>query len=133
MTPDLIALLLRESIPVRLALLDAGIDTLGWPVSGTYRSAGNPIVLEPAGAKQFREDVERFGSAWLPANPLAIVEHAARERGLDCAPTMSRTPNGWRFALVVEGQHGQDVEVESASGPCHHTAAIALLREVVGC
>ena len=131
MTPDLTALVLSQSLPVRLALLDAGINVLGWPVSGTYRTAGNPIVLEPAGAKKFREDVDRFGSAWLPCNPLAIVEHARALFGDTAFLRVSRVDGQWRMTLMRD-DGGDDFTSKAARHECPHTATIALLREVVG-
>ena len=126
MTPDLIAFALALPQPVRDALLDVDPTGVGWYL---YGLAAPALTTRDSFRRPVR--ASRLGAVWLPCNPLAIVERAAIERGLDCAPSMSRTSNGWRFALVVEGQHGQDVEVESASGPCPYTAAIGLLQKVL--
>lgn len=128
MTTDLIALLLRESLPVRLALLDADPTGAGWYV-GSYDT---DIYASPDayGRNELLHCI-RGGSAWFPANPLAIVEHAARLKYGD----------DWRWATLETEKEVACVAYimdcvgllkASAFGACPHTAAVALLREVVG-
>jgi len=131
MTPDLIALVLSLPLPVRLALLDADPNAPGWYINSVESSVF--VHREQYGPARLLHYVKDFGDAWLPCNPLAIVEHAARLRF---------GPSGWFANLSSDdgraGQYRASIVRHSgendraADGECPHTAAIALLREVVG-
>ena len=131
MNPDLIAQVLALSLPVRRALLDADQNGPGWYVNNP-EEAVFPCQAK-YGTERLRHYVNEFGDAWLPCNPLAIVEHAARLRF---------GPSGWFANLSSDdgraGQYRASIVRHSgendraADGECPHTAAIALLREVVG-
>ena len=66
----------------------------------------------------------RDGAAWLPCNPLEIVEHAARLAGGGAYIEINHRGSLWLFDLI-DSPHATVHE-------CPHTAAVALLREVVG-
>lgn len=130
MTPDLITLVLSLPLPVRLSLFDADPTGPGWYVNN-HEEAVFPCQAK-CGVERLRHYINEFGDAWSPCNPLAIVEHAARLRfgkAVWCASMLSIAERGEFYALIE--LHDGDM-THKASGKCPHTAAIALLREVVG-
>lgn len=133
MTPDLIALLLRESLPVRLALLDADPTGPGWHCwhDSLPHRAGDFASQQSRPDRYTRTAVEA-GAAWLPANPLAIVRHAARIKytNEEMMYFIRQLTSDDEATAVIE-RNFEDAN-DYASGPCPHSAAVALLREVVG-
>lgn len=135
MAPELIALALALPLPVRLALLDADPTGAGWAV---YRApaTGEParVVTMVATGLIPRQDAVKYGAAWLPCNPLAIVEHAARLKGGGAWLLVESFADGWRMTIVagpISIKDGVHILARSEA-KCPHTAAVALLREVVG-
>ena len=76
MTPELIALLLAAPLDVRLALLDADPKGAGWFV-GEYGASvyANPTCYCHLDSFKWLKEGR---AAWLPCNPLAVIEVAAR-------------------------------------------------------
>lgn len=132
MTPDLIALVLSLPLPVRLALLDADPEGGGRFVD-TDGNVSDPMPCAVFKRSPFARLIER-GAAFLPCNPLAIVEHAARLYGKGAWPeaTFHGSDSGWRFKLAVLFDEFDVRLVAMSQDKCPHTAAVALLREVVG-
>lgn len=136
MTPELIALLLSSTLPVRLALLDADPNAPGWYV----RTLGVTIIgsthAHPYDPGELRRHVTEHGVAWLPCNPLAIVEHARALYGYTARVRVDQPDYGeWRFSLVVPAAVRRQIrsaKTKTKMNQCPHTAAVALLREVVG-
>lgn len=129
MTPDLIAKVLSQSLPVRLSLLDADPNGMGCLVPvGASEPYHCYVVMRVTPYERKRA---QDGAAWLPANPLAIVEHAERLHPSGWLTVAHHADVGWRFDIMVS-RNGEAVSVCSGDSKCPHTAAIALLREVVG-
>lgn len=128
MTPDLIARLLQQPLPVRLALLDAEPNGIGCFVPVVASEPGNCYVamrVTPYERKRVQD-----GAAWLPCNPLAIVRHAIamdRKRLFETS-VMDKVPDQLRVRELV--REALSIEVTSEE---NYMRAIALLREVVGC
>lgn len=131
MTPDLIAQVLALPLPVRLALLDADPNGAGWIMRSLGLDTAPSLTTLDANARNKMVRVAiSLGAAWLPCNPLAIVEHVARllrgEGSLRCGIDHDAGDYiAWVGSLV-------GADLKSTDGPCPHTAAVALLREVVG-
>lgn len=131
MTPDLIALVLSLPLPVRLALLDADPTGAGWMITmpGDWRLYEHP-------SEQERWGVENALCAWLPCNPLAIMEHARALYGYTARVRVDQPDyDEWRCSLVVPAAIRRQIrgaKTKTKMNRCPHTAAVALLREVVG-
>jgi hypothetical protein len=131
MDQALIKTLLESPLPVRLALLDADSTGAGWLVPVGAFEAGNCYVAMRV--TPYERGQVRDGAAWLPCNPLAIVEHAARLASGASEESSRRYGleydtgdyTAWEGSL---GEHGW----KNVQDKCPHTAAVALLREVVG-
>jgi hypothetical protein len=79
MTPDLIALVLRQPLLVRLALLDANPTGAGWLIHAEGRKELLPAP--PVQSWTFPDGARGAvgeGFAWLPCNPDAIKAHALK-------------------------------------------------------
>ena len=128
MTPELIAILLKSSLPVRLALLNADPTGAGWYVNkwgrDVFRTAGESI-------ESVTDAVADGTGAWLPCSPLAIVEHARGMFGETAFLRVARVGGKWRMALMRD-DGGDNFVSKKGEHECPHTAAVALLREVVG-
>lgn len=139
MTPDLIAALLRESLPVRLALLDADQTGAGWYIDadgivGVYESPNDRSLC--SGVDAVRRHVST-GEAWLPCNPLEIMRHAKAIASTN--PSLRYSLRTWdmdngRVAACIHivNQDGKEVAGIGVDGADDYDCAIALLREVVG-
>lgn len=133
MTAELIALLLAQPLKVRLALLDADPKGAGW-----YRSMSNGdgkdnggSIVEHGPNGLIRQHTARGLGAWLPCNPLAIAEHAARLRfgAPGWFATIAADHIG-SYRAFIEDKRGDDARDAEADDP--YTAAVRLLAEVVG-
>ncbi len=130
MTPTLIAYVLSLPLPVRLALLDADPTGAGWLVNDSVVSLYHGVDRYIAIGPMMHERVVA-GHAWLPCNPLAIAEHAARLflPGQHWYAYLStETPEFGPYRARIEAfERTPQLRVE---GPCPHTAAVRLLAEV---
>jgi hypothetical protein len=136
MTPELIALLLGSSLPMRLALLDADPTGAGWYV-GRHRDSSHGYASLQVRASDAMGGTVGAGGAWLPANPLAIVEHAARLKGGGCTVVIRHVGSDWVFSLMPADTYDDPWGpvpwmLARSQDKCPHTATVALLREVVG-
>ena len=134
----LIKTLLESSLPLRLALLDADPNGVGdhfrpGATLGTHYESLAHVKLPFAGrvAKPF--EWVAAGHAWLPCNPLAIVEHAAERKWPMSGALVTYAIDGQRV-----GRYCASITLPTLGalvrsfGDDPHTAAVALLREVVG-
>lgn len=128
MTPDLVAILLAAPLPVRLALLDAEPTGAGWYVDMDpyMQDPALHVSAESAGLRFLRARIER-GDAWLPCNPLAIVEHA-RVSARATTAGINMSFGGSTYAWIRHAG-GREQEFRGLSV---YECAVALLREVVG-
>ena len=130
MTPELIALLLAEKLPVRVALFDADRPAPGWYVFAV--TGGYHATLQQVASDAMPGSI-KAGAAWLPCNPLAIVEHAAERKWPMSGALVTYAIDGQRA-----GRYCASITLPTLGalvrsfGSCPHTAAVALLREVVG-
>lgn len=131
MDQTLIKTLLESSLPLRLALLDA--DPTGWIVRSLSLNTAHTLTALDTDAQTLVRVAVKLGAAFLPCNPLAIVEHAARLASGASEESSRRYGleydtgdyTAWEGSL---GEHGW----KNVQDKCPHTAAVALLREVVG-
>ena len=130
MTPELIALLLAAPLDVRLALLDADPKGAGWFV-GEYGASvyANPTCY--CHLDSFKWLLKEGRAAWLPCNPLAIAEHAARLHGGGLDAHLVSANWGVEASLCETAHYGRIVTL-SQQDKCPYTAAVRLLAEVVG-
>lgn len=126
MTPTLIAYVLSLPLPVRLALLDADPTGAGWYVVTTGTKF--LYLTPPVGCRGSTNQ----GDAWLPCNPLAIAEHAARLHRHECWPVVSLLDAGWRMELRTIIDSMDIRAIAQTDDKCPHTAVVRLLAEVVG-
>ena len=140
MTPKLIALVLAQSLPVRLALLDADPTGPGWAIDRYGYGAHvheTPLGLLEGDTTPY-ERIER-GAAWLPCNPLAIAEHAGTfqlpEGTSNVRAGVANDGLDGKYAAWVIYYDPTGAKISDRDSGAHddaHTAAVRLLAEVVG-
>jgi len=130
-SPALIAYVLSLPLPVRLALLDADSTGPGWAID--RYGYGAHVHKDACGLLQGEttpsERLER-GAAWLPCNPLAIAEHAARLERDGLTVHFVSASWGVEASLTKVAHYGRDTLLV-VQDKCPHTAAVRLLAEVL--
>lgn len=136
LTDALIATVLGLPLSVRLALLDADPTSMGWEIHNAGGELHCTARLRPESDEWRPLDGDDYRSAWLPCNPLAIVEHARDLYGYTSRVRVDQPDYGeWRCSLVVPAPVTRAIrgaKTKTKMDRCPHTAAIALLRDVVG-
>lgn len=133
MDQALVKTLLESPLPLRLALLEADPAGAGWFINkwgrDVFRTAGESI-------ESVTDAVADGTGAWLPCSPLAIVEHARDLYGFTARVRVDQPDyGGWRCSLVVPAEVRRRIpkaKTLTARHACPHTAAVALLRKVIG-
>lgn len=116
MTPELITTVLALPLPVRLALLDADPTGAGWLIPPDAETVANCYVVGYVSQHEHRR--VRDGAAWLPSNPLAVIEVAARllanRHGLPPSIELlgPDEDDGWTCRLVIA--RGVTVEAQGS-------------------
>lgn len=129
-------------IHVRLALLESDPEGAGFYIKKYNRDE----IIECCGDAEeaIHDELYRYGDrtkpqshAWLPRNPLAVLAVAAQlygetPQGRDCWPVAMRAiGKKWVLSLHVT-RDGETVSAIAKEDECALTAAVGVLREVVG-